>query len=145
MASAPSLRSLAHWLVCSAALVPTSMPMRILVVHTFESPSAPAGVGNWIQNGALLCIRALFILCLQQLLFSTACSLQAAGHMEAAEAAGAAEQKEDLEHVGLVVWQSAFLLAELLTRRPPWGTWGDVRVVDLGTGTGGRQTLKWGS
>jgi protein N-lysine methyltransferase METTL21A len=38
--------------------------------------------------------------------------------------------------VGLVVWQSAFLLAELLVRAPPFGAWGDVRVVDLGTGTG---------
>lgn len=46
------------------------------------------------------------------------------------------ESMEDLGHVGLVVWQSAFLLAELLTRAPPFGGWGDVRVVDLGTGTG---------
>ena len=38
--------------------------------------------------------------------------------------------------MGLVVWQSAFLLAELLVRSPPFGAWGDVRVVDLGTGTG---------
>ena len=43
---------------------------------------------------------------------------------------------EDLSHVGLVVWQSAFVLAELLLRQPPFGQWHDVRVVDLGTGTG---------
>ena len=59
---------------------------------------------------------------------------QAAGQ----EAALAPGHSEDLSHVGLVVWQSAFLLAELLIRRPPFGAWGDVRVVDLGTGTGGR-------
>lgn len=57
------------------------------------------------------------------------------------QAAGQVEQEggskgEALEHVGLVVWQSAFLLAELLVRRPPFGGWGDVRCVDLGTGTG---------
>jgi hypothetical protein len=57
---------------------------------------------------------------------------QAAGQ----ETAPAAGHKEDLSHVGLVVWQSAFLLAELLIRAPPFGAWGDVRVVDLGTGTG---------
>lgn len=57
---------------------------------------------------------------------------QAAGQ----EAAPAMDHKEDLSHVGLVVWQSAFLLAELLIRAPPFGAWGDVRVVDLGTGTG---------
>ena len=60
----------------------------------------------------------------------------------ASQAAGQAPapaegETEDLSHVGLVVWQSAFLLAELLTRAPPFGAWGDVRVVDLGTGTGG--------
>ena len=43
---------------------------------------------------------------------------------------------EDLSHVGLVVWQSAFVLAELLLRQPPFGQWHDVRVIDLGTGTG---------
>lgn len=58
--------------------------------------------------------------------------MQAAGQ---AEPPGA-DKKEDLSHVGLVVWQSAFLLAELLIRAPPFGAWGDVRVVDLGTGTG---------
>ena len=44
--------------------------------------------------------------------------------------------REDLSRVGLVVWQSAFVLAELLLRHPPFGQWHDVRVVDLGTGTG---------
>ena len=43
---------------------------------------------------------------------------------------------EQLDHVGLVVWQSAFVLAEYLLRNPPFGQWSDVRVVDLGTGTG---------
>ena len=43
---------------------------------------------------------------------------------------------EQLDHVGLVVWQSAFVLAEYLLRHPPFGQWSDVRVVDLGTGTG---------
>lgn len=50
---------------------------------------------------------------------------------EAAEEAG-----KHLDHVGLVVWQSAFVLAELLLQRPPWGTWVGVKCVDLGTGTG---------
>lgn len=35
-----------------------------------------------------------------------------------------------------MVWQSAFVLAEYLLRCPPFGQWDDVRVVDLGTGTG---------
>lgn len=43
---------------------------------------------------------------------------------------------EALDNVGLVVWQSAFVLAELLMSHPPLGPWHDVRVVDLGTGTG---------
>eukprot|EP00891_Asterochloris_glomerata_P000231 jgi/Astpho2/231/Aster-x0908 len=43
---------------------------------------------------------------------------------------------EDLSNVGLVVWQSAFMLAEFLLRAPPFGQWHDVRVVDLGSGTG---------
>lgn len=47
---------------------------------------------------------------------------------------GAAEEK--LDNVGLVVWQSAFVLAEYLLRNPPFQQWADVRVVDLGTGTG---------
>ena len=43
---------------------------------------------------------------------------------------------ENLEHVGLVVWQSAFVLAEYLLRHPPFGQWDDVHAVDLGAGTG---------
>lgn len=43
---------------------------------------------------------------------------------------------EQLENVGFVVWQSAFVLAEYLLRMPPFGQWGDVKTVDLGTGTG---------
>lgn len=42
----------------------------------------------------------------------------------------------DLSSVGLVVWQSAFLLAELLLQHPPLGPWADVRTFDLGSGTG---------
>jgi hypothetical protein len=49
---------------------------------------------------------------------------------------GSGQPKEALQNVGLVVWQSAFVLAELLVSHPPFGTWQDVRVVDLGTGTG---------
>ena len=48
----------------------------------------------------------------------------------------AGRPREELGPVGLVVWQSAFLLAELLLRAPPFGQWADVRTVDLGTGTG---------
>ena len=44
--------------------------------------------------------------------------------------------EEHLEHVGLVVWQSAFVLAEYLLRHPPFGQWDDVHAVDLGAGTG---------
>lgn len=46
------------------------------------------------------------------------------------------ESKEALENVGLVVWQSAFVLAEFLMAHSPMGAWHDVRAVDLGTGTG---------
>lgn len=46
------------------------------------------------------------------------------------------EGAEHLEHVGLVVWQSAFVLAEYLLRHPPFGQWDDVHAVDLGAGTG---------
>ena len=51
-------------------------------------------------------------------------------------AADSDEVKENLQHVGLVVWQSAFVLAEYLLRHPPYGQWQDVLAVDLGTGTG---------
>ena len=46
-----------------------------------------------------------------------------------------------LGNVGLVVWQSAFVLADYLVARPPYGTWQGVSVVDLGTGTGGRPRI----
>ena len=46
------------------------------------------------------------------------------------------KSEEQLEHVGLVVWQSAFVLAEYLLRHPPFGQWDDVHTVDLGAGTG---------
>ena len=41
-----------------------------------------------------------------------------------------------MDNVGLVVWQSAFVLAEYLLRHPPFGQWHDVHAVDLGGGTG---------
>lgn len=43
---------------------------------------------------------------------------------------------EDLSRVGLVVWQAGFVLADLLLRRPPFGSWHGASVVDLGCGTG---------
>ena len=46
-----------------------------------------------------------------------------------------------LGYVGLVVWQSAFVLADYLVARPPYGTWQGVSVIDLGTGTGGRPRI----
>ena len=46
-----------------------------------------------------------------------------------------------LGNVGLVVWQSAFVLADYLVARPPYGTWQGVSVIDLGTGTGGRPCI----
>ncbi|KAL3148776.1 hypothetical protein ABBQ38_014185 [Trebouxia sp. C0009 RCD-2024] len=46
------------------------------------------------------------------------------------------KSNEHLENVGLVAWQSAFVLAEYLLRHPPFGQWHDVRAVDLGAGTG---------
>jgi len=38
--------------------------------------------------------------------------------------------------VGLVVWQAGFVLADLLLRRPPFGSWHGATVLDLGCGTG---------
>jgi len=38
--------------------------------------------------------------------------------------------------VGLVVWSSGFILAELLLRRPPLGAWPGVRVLELVSGLG---------
>ncbi|PRW21012.1 hypothetical protein C2E21_8522 [Chlorella sorokiniana] len=43
---------------------------------------------------------------------------------------------EDLSRVGLVVWQAGFVLADLLLRRPPFGSWHGATVLDLGCGTG---------
>jgi hypothetical protein len=54
----------------------------------------------------------------------------------AAQQAGLPGASRGLQNVGYVVWQSGFVLAELLLRRPPFGSWPDVSVVDLGTGTG---------
>ena len=46
-----------------------------------------------------------------------------------------------LVNVGLVVWQSAFVLADYLVACPPYGTWQGVSVIDLGTGTGVRPRI----
>ena len=46
-----------------------------------------------------------------------------------------------LGNVGLVVWQSAFVLADYLVACPPYGTWQGVSVIDLGTGTGVRPCI----
>lgn len=62
--------------------------------------------------------------------------LSSAGASARSNAHGSSETREALDNVGLVVWQSAFVLAELLMSDPPYGSWHDVRVVDLGTGTG---------
>lgn len=43
---------------------------------------------------------------------------------------------ESLAGVGFVVWQSGFVLADLLVRQRPLGEWVGLGVVDLGTGTG---------
>ncbi|BDA43830.1 EEF1A lysine methyltransferase 3 [Coccomyxa sp. Obi] len=55
---------------------------------------------------------------------------------EGAQGGCAGSSEENLENVGLVVWQSAFVLAEFLMAHPPFGAWHDVSAVDLGTGTG---------
>lgn len=41
--------------------------------------------------------------------------------------------KEDLSHVGLIVWHAAFVLADYLTRVRPLGAWADLKVLELGT------------
>lgn len=38
--------------------------------------------------------------------------------------------------MGLVVWESAWVLAELLLRVNPLGGWAGARVLELGAGTG---------
>ena len=59
----------------------------------------------------------------------------------------------DLSRVGLVVWESSWLLAEFLLRVQPLGSWAGVTVVELGAGTGvtgmflaraGAQVSDWG-
>ncbi|KAG1675873.1 hypothetical protein FOA52_001530 [Chlamydomonas sp. UWO 241] len=51
-------------------------------------------------------------------------------------AVGPPRPGEHLGDVGLVAWQCGFVLADLMLRAPPLGSWAGVRVVDLGTGTG---------
>lgn len=46
------------------------------------------------------------------------------------------EPSSGLDCVGFVAWQCGLLLAEFLLRRPPFRQWQDVRVLDLGAGTG---------
>ena len=41
-----------------------------------------------------------------------------------------------LNNVGLVVWQSAFVLADYLIAHPPFRTWRGVNIVEFGAGTG---------
>ena len=48
--------------------------------------------------------------------------------------------KAPLNNVGLVVWQSAFVLADYLIAHPPFATWRDVSVIELGAGTGQRSS-----
>jgi hypothetical protein len=55
---------------------------------------------------------------------------------QAAQEAGLPGSSRGLHNVGFVMWQSGFVLAELLLRQPPFRAWHDVSVVDLGTGTG---------
>lgn len=66
-------------------------------------------------------------------------SLQGVGQQPSVLSQSISDQKEgeeQLGNVGLVVWQSAFVLADYLLRYPPFGQWEDVHGVDLGTGTG---------
>jgi len=42
----------------------------------------------------------------------------------------------NLENVGLVVWQGAFVLIEYLLRTFPPEHWKDKRIIELGAGTG---------
>lgn len=43
---------------------------------------------------------------------------------------------ESFPNVGLIVWRSAFVLAEYLLRLKPFPTWSDVGCVELGCGVG---------
>lgn len=45
--------------------------------------------------------------------------------------------------MGLVVWQAGFVLADLLLRRPPFGSWHGAQVLDLGCGTGRLVGVGW--
>eukprot|EP00884_Botryococcus_braunii_P005559 jgi/Botrbrau1/15003/Bobra.0018s0102.1 len=54
------------------------------------------------------------------------------GAAEEADPGGRPEADDGLDNVGLVVWQSAFVLAEYLLRHPPFAQWDDVTVVGLG-------------
>ncbi len=47
-----------------------------------------------------------------------------------------APRAQDLSRVGMVVWQSAFVLAEWLLRACPFGPWNGISIIDLGSGTG---------
>jgi phospholipid N-methyltransferase len=62
-------------------------------------------------------------------------ALQVIWHDEDADAASASKQP-DLSNVGLVVWESAWVLAEMLLRVNPLGGWAGARVLELGAGTG---------
>lgn len=58
------------------------------------------------------------------------------GGEDGQEGSQTASSREQLANVGLCVWQSGFVLAELLLRLPPYGQFADVTVVELGCGTG---------
>lgn len=70
----------------------------------------------------------------QSLTPPTTHSHTAAAGKSSVETAGVGMAGTALADVGLVVWQSGFVLAEYLLRTPPFGGWGDVSCVDLGTG-----------
>lgn len=47
------------------------------------------------------------------------------------QAAAGGGRGPDLSNVGLIVWGSGVVLADLLLRRPPLGPWPGVRVLEL--------------
>ncbi len=60
------------------------------------------------------------------------------GPAGSAASAAAPPAQAHLANVGLVLWQSGLVLAQLLVERPPFGPagWAGVHVLDLGAGTG---------
>ena len=119
-------------LVSSLDFVPTRIDHSVAAVEPNIESSSNALVSFNIAVYTCCCTaRALPVSCLDPQYIS----MQPSPSVEAC-AGRRVHAEESLGHVGLVVWQSAFVLAELLLRQPPFGQWHDVRVVDLGTGTG---------